>query len=51
MQYCPQVLKLIGNLFLISMTAGVVDSFAMAKSLDIPPSGVLPIVPSLEPCR
>ncbi|NIG54152.1 NAD(P)-dependent oxidoreductase [Chitinophaga sp. Cy-1792] len=48
-------LKLIGNLFLVTFTAGLVDTFALAKSLDVPvtdvanlfsqwnPAGALPL--------
>ncbi len=42
-------MKLIGNLFLIAMTAGVVDSFAMAKSLDIAPADVLQLFEAWNP--
>ena len=42
-------MKLAGNLFLIAMTAGVADTLALTKGLDIPPTDVLALFESWNP--
>ncbi len=42
-------MKLLGNLFLIAMTAGVADTLSLAKSLDIPTSDVFALFDTWNP--
>ncbi|RAJ81965.1 3-hydroxyisobutyrate dehydrogenase [Chitinophaga dinghuensis] len=44
-------LKLIGNLFLVTFTAGLVDTFALAKSMDVPVEAISDLFKEWSPAN